>query len=242
MQPARRPLSTNAVHQAAAHTVVATCVRLLHERTILVLLLLFCLGMGCMLWYVSRLQSNLIASIALQDASLYAQALAEFRTLYTSEVVETVRPRGIEVTHDYMTHAGAIPLPVTLTMLLGKRISAHEAGAQIRLYSPYPFPSRRAEGGLRDAFGQAAWNFLQRNSTASFHRFEEVQGRPSLRYATADMMRPGCVNCHNTHAASPKTDWQTGDVRGVLEVVFPLDTAIAPPRLSAAHRCAPCRC
>src|SRR5215470_7810820 len=146
MQPARRALSTHTVRQAVAHT-GARCVRLLYERTIAVLLLLFCLGMGCMLWYVSRLQSNLIAAIALQDASLYAQALTEFRTLYTSEVVETIRPRGIEVTHDYMTHAGAIPLPVTLTILLGKRISAHEAGAQIRVYSPYPFPSRRAEGG-----------------------------------------------------------------------------------------------
>ena len=73
---------------------MAAGVRLLHERAILVLLLLFCLGMGCMLWYVSRLQSNLIASIALQDASLYAQALAEFRTLYTSEVVEAVRQLG----------------------------------------------------------------------------------------------------------------------------------------------------
>jgi adenylate cyclase len=166
----------------------------------------------------------------LQDASLYAQALAEFRTLYTSEVVETVRPHGIEVTHDYMTHAGAIPLPVTLTMLLGKRISAHETGAQIRLYSPYPFASRRAEGGLRDAFGQAAWDYLQRNPARSFHRVEEVQGRPALRYATADLMRPSCVNCHNTHPASLKTDWKTGDVRGVLEVIFPLDTAVAQTR------------
>src|SRR5215510_7219445 len=230
MQPARCSLSTNTVRQAVAHTMAAG-VRLLHERTILVLLLLFCLGMGCMLWHVSRLQSNLITSIALQDASFYAQALADFRTLYTSEVVETVRPRGIEVTHDYMTHAGAIPLPVTMTMLLGKQISAHEAGAQIRLYSPYPFPTRRAEGGLRDAFGQAAWDALQRNPTASFHRIEEVQGRPALRYATADLMRPSCVNCHNTHPASPKTDWKTGDVRGVLEVVFPLDTAVAQTRV-----------
>ena len=177
MKPARLFLGGDTMRQAVAHT-VAACVRLLHERTILVLLLLFCLGMGCMLWHVSRLQSNLIASIALQDASLYAQALAEFRTLYTSEVVETVRPRGIEVTHDYMNHAGAIPLPVTLTMLLGERISAHEAGAQVRLYSPYPFPSRRAEGGLHDAFGQAAWDALQHNPTVSFHRIEEVQGRP----------------------------------------------------------------
>jgi PAS domain S-box-containing protein len=40
-------------------------------------------------------------------------------------------------------------------------------------------------------------------------------------------MRPSCVDCHNTHAASPKTDWKTGDVRGVLEVILPLDIAVA---------------
>ena len=91
MKPVKCSRGKDTVRQAVAHTLTG-CVRLLHERTILVLLLLFCLGMGCMLWDVSRLQSNLIASIALQDASLYAQALAEFRTLYTSEVVETVRP------------------------------------------------------------------------------------------------------------------------------------------------------
>src|SRR5262249_30957263 len=181
--------------------------------------------------HVSRLQSNLITSIALQDASFYAQALADFRTLYTSEVVETVRPRGIEVTHDYMSHAGAIPLPVTLTMLLGERISAHEAGAQVRLSSRYPFPAGRGEGGLRDAFAHAAGDALQRTPAASFHRVEEVQGRPALRYATADLMRPGCVNCHNAHPASPKTDWQTGDVRAVLEIIFPLDTAVAQTRV-----------
>ena len=58
---------------------------------------------------------RLIAAIALQDASLYAQALAEVRTLYTSEVVEIVRKHGIAVTHDYAAQEGAIPLPVTLT-------------------------------------------------------------------------------------------------------------------------------
>ena len=40
-------------------------------------------------------------------------------------------------------------------------------------------------------------------------------------------MRPSCVNCHNTHPTSPKTDWKTGDVRGVLEVILPLDIAVA---------------
>jgi PAS domain S-box-containing protein len=152
------------------------------------------------------------------------------RTLYTSEVVETVRKHGIAVTHDYASREGAIPLPVTLNRLLGERIGAHQAGAQARLYSPYPFPWRRDEGGLHDAFGQDAWDALQHHPDTPFYRFETVHGRPSLRYATADLMRPGCVNCHNTHRDSPKTDWRTGDVRGVLEVTLPLETAAVQAR------------
>jgi PAS domain S-box-containing protein len=212
--------------QAIANA-LAGCSRLLHERTILVLTIMFCVGVVCMLWYVSHLQSNLIASTVLQDASLYSQALGEFRTLYTSEVVETVIKHGIEVSHDHTTKEGAIPLPVTLTMLLGKRIAAHGSGAQTRLYSPYPFPSRQEEGGLPDAFSQEAWSYLQQNPGKSFYRFEDFKGLRSLRYATADLMRPSCVNCHNMHPASPKTDWKTGDVRGILEVILPLDRAVA---------------
>ena len=206
---------------------LAGCGRLLHERTILVLAIMFCTGVAGVLWQVSRVQSNLVASIALQDASLYTQALAEFRTLYTSEVVETVRDHGIEVTHDYATKVGAIPLPVTLSMLLGQRLGAEKSGAQARLYSPYPFPWRQQEGGLQDAFAREAWNALRQHPAKPFYRFEDVQGRRALRYATADLMRPSCVNCHNTHPASLKTDWQPGDIRGVLEIVFPLEVAVA---------------
>ena len=72
MQRARLVPTGHTVRQTMAHAVAAG-VRLLYERTILVLLLLFGLGMGCMLWYVSHLQANLITAIAL---TLSAPAVA----------------------------------------------------------------------------------------------------------------------------------------------------------------------
>ena len=51
-----------------------------------------------------------------------------------------------------------------------------------------------------------------------------------LRYAETDLMRPSCVNCHNTHPDTPKNDWKTGDLRGVLEYVQPMDAVIARTR------------
>ncbi|MCI0362200.1 MAG: DUF3365 domain-containing protein, partial [Planctomycetaceae bacterium] len=36
-------------------------------------------------------------------------------------------------------------------------------------------------------------------------------------------MERSCVECHNTHPQSRRKDWQVGDVRGVLEIIRPLD-------------------
>ena len=180
-----------------------------------------------MVWHVARLQSDLMETMALANADLYTQALAEFRTLYTRDVVERVRRQGIKVTHDFEKDEKAIPLPATLSMKLGQSIGAHRKGAETRLYSAYPFPWRKEQGGLQDDFGREAWGFLTQNPQQPFFRFEQFKGRPSLRYATADLMRASCVDCHNQHPDTPKNDWKENDVRGVLEIIHPLDTVVA---------------
>lgn len=83
---------------------------------------------------------------------------------------------------------------------------------------------------MRDPFSRAAWEVLSDNPDGEYSRIEEFNGRKSFRYATADRMQVSCVACHNTHPESPKRDWQEGDVRGVLEVVIPLNSATALAR------------
>jgi adenylate cyclase len=128
---------------------------LLYERPLSVLTIMFCIGVAIILWHVWRLQFGLIESVTVNDASLYAQALEEFRTLYTSEVVIRARTKGLEVTHDYDSKEGAIPLPVTLSILLGNHLAAKGTGGETRLYSDYPFPWRK-NGGPQDDFERQA--------------------------------------------------------------------------------------
>jgi signal transduction histidine kinase len=179
--------------------------------------------------YVLDSETELIQSIALDDAKRYTTALAEFRTLYTSEVVERARAHGVEVTHNYLAQPGAIPLPATLTMLLGDRLD-EQPGGGARLYSAYPFPWRRDVGGPQDTFEMEALTTLQANPDVPFFSFESDRETPRLRYAVADRMRVSCVDCHNSHPDSPKRDWRTGDVRGVLAVTTPLGHASARAR------------
>jgi PAS domain S-box-containing protein len=195
----------------------------LYTHPLVVLTLLCCCGVAIVLLYLARLSSYLNDAAALQDAARYAEMLVTFRTLYTTEVVERVRAHGIEVTHDYATREGAIPLPATLTIALANTLGAQGAGMQARLYSAYPFPWRQ-DGGPQDEVEKTALQRLQQHPEQALTRFETIQGRRSLRLITADRLQSGCVSCHNTHPHSPKTDWQVGDVRGALAIRLPVDT------------------
>jgi signal transduction histidine kinase len=190
---------------------------LLHKHAVLVLTIIFCALVAATLW-----------PGALQSASMHAASLREVRKLYTSEVADRVAGRGIQVTHDYAAREGSIPLPATFSMELGKRISK-STGMQAHLYSDFPFPWRK-DGGPRDEFEREAIRHLRQFPNMPFYRFEDLNGRQSLRYAVADRMEAGCIGCHNSHPNSPKKDWKLGDVRGVLEIVRPLDSIIAQTR------------
>jgi signal transduction histidine kinase len=202
---------------------------MLRERTILVLTLMFCVGIAGTFWHLWELSSRLVRLTALEGTSAHAYSLEEVRTVYTSEVVERLQGHGVTVAHDYASREGAIPLPVTFSMELGRRIGEGTPGMRVRLYSDRPFPWR-ADGGPRDAFEAEALRRLTASPERPFYRFEVVDGRPSLRYATADRMRAACVPCHNSHPDSPRRDWKVGDVRGVLEVITPLDRVAARTR------------
>ena len=185
----------------------------------------FVLGLVALLVLLRTENEALIRATALEHAVLHADALRSFRTLYTSEVVERLVDSGVEVRHDYQEVEHAIPLPATLSIELGRELGERADGAQTRLYSPYPFPSRAGDVFM-DPFQTDAWAALRRDPEAPYYRFEELDGRMVLRFAVADRMRPACVRCHNTHPESPKRDWAVGDVRGVLELVHPLDRSI----------------
>jgi hypothetical protein len=102
---------------------VSNASALLHNHTVLVLTIIFCALTAGTLWHLSRLSSNLIQSAALQSASMHAASLREVRRLYTSEVADRVAGHGIQVTHDYATREGAIPLPATFSMAFGNAVS-----------------------------------------------------------------------------------------------------------------------
>lgn len=197
---------------------------LLHKHTLLVLTVLFGLSLIVMYFHISHLKTQMVTAMAFRGADIYTRALNEMRIWYTIEVVQRLHDQGIKASAGYRDHQGEIPLPATLSRSLGRRLVAGRPGERLRLLSPYPFPQEGGSRGRLDAFQQEAWEFFARHPDEPFYRFEQVDGRESLRFAKADRMQGECVGCHNRHPDSPKRDWQIGQVGGMLEVVYPIDS------------------
>src|SRR5262249_32904362 len=114
------------------------------------------------LWELSRLSQQLVQKSALESAAQQSEMLNEVNNFYSADVVERAKHKNVIATHDYPKYQGAIPLPATFTIELGKHISERsESGVQVRPYSDHPFRSR-TDGGPKDGFERDALAELAR--------------------------------------------------------------------------------
>ncbi|WP_284618376.1 methyl-accepting chemotaxis protein [Aquabacterium humicola] len=174
---------------------------------------------------VAQQRQHTVQQAGLATGRAVANQIVTLRSFYTAEIAPRAKKSGMELGYDFNAKDNTLPLPATLVKALGESIAKQYPGTDVRLLSQYPFPHRAADPKTTklDAFQTEALAAFARDPKASLHRVEDVGGRLSVRYAVADVMKAGCVACHNSHPQSPKKDWKEGDVRGIVEVVVPVD-------------------
>jgi serine/threonine protein kinase len=174
---------------------------------------------------LSFLSARLVRSNALESAAQQAELLEE-ATKEFSRNVQRVTNADFTVNKTVPPTPGTVPLSIPATFLhdVGQQLAeTGRTGVKVRQYSDYPFPWRTG-GGPRDAFEHQALSTLrQSRGSDTAHEFTTMDGQRVVRYAQARIMQQSCVECHNSHPQSPKKDWRVGDVRGVLEIIRPLD-------------------
>jgi adenylate cyclase len=156
-------------------------------------------------------------SLRLQASDLNS-VITSVRGYYSKNVVARVlaHPEMTQVIHNYATVPGAIPIPATLSLELGKVIGEQQGNISYRFVSDFPFKGRAPHE--LDSFERAALQTLRRDpkqivNDVSWNNFD---GR--VRLVAPVVMGEACVACHNSHPESPKHDWKVGDVRGIQEV------------------------
>ena len=157
----------------------------------------------------------------LSDTTLLVQAadtgklIDTMRNLYAQEIVPraTSNVGHTQALFNYRDVPGAIPIPATLSIELGKQISDLDGNVKYQFISDYPFKTRPVHH--LDQFELDALKTLRKNPKASVIEASGSVLNRQLRMATPILMKQACVNCHNIHPLSPKTDWKVGDVRGI---------------------------
>ncbi|KQW20866.1 adenylate cyclase [Afipia sp. Root123D2] len=160
----------------------------------------------------------------LADASLRRQAsdlnsvITSVRGYYGANVVKRIldHPGSTQVVHNYEDIPGAIPIPATLSLELGKVISEQQANITYRFVSDFPFKGRAAHN--LDDFEKKSLESLRKNPEQKIVDATWSPFRDTVRLVAPIMMGAACVSCHNVHPDSPKRDWKVGDVRGIQEV------------------------
>ncbi|WP_150117550.1 adenylate/guanylate cyclase domain-containing protein [Microvirga vignae] len=182
---------------------------------LIVTVILGVLGLPVAVWLDLRLLSERVLRMQASEAS---RIIDDMRSYYGSDVVGRVlqSPGQVTVTHNYHDVPGAIPIPATLSIELGKRISAHDGSVKYHFVSDMPFKGRephRLDDFEKDAIARLRANPQQTIVEVSGTILDKI-----VRTAAPVTMGPVCVSCHNTHPDSPKTDWKVGDVRGIQEI------------------------
>ena len=190
----------------------------LKEIGLIILVVLMLIGLPIAVWFDLR---NLADSNLRQQASDLNSIITSMRSYYANNVVKRIlaAPEGkTKVAHNYQELPGAIPIPATLSLELGKVISEQQHNIVYRFASDYPFANRP----------QHSLDQLETNALRQFRQNpNQVQSSTSdslliarTRFIAPVIMGAACVSCHNTHPESPKRDWAIGDVRGIQEVAI----------------------
>ncbi len=199
-------------------------------------------GSSATMLYLARLSDQFVRQTALESTRAEAAMLDENWRFYAERVDGlNVEKTKVHFSEHYAKDDSAMPLPATYAIDIADRISRKDPNVQARIFSHYPWPGRQG-GGPRDDFERRALEWLESNNGRSDQRFQEYTetndnaGERWLWYARPRLMEKSCLACHNDpKGASPKKDWQVGDVGGMIKIGRRLDTpTVSRPGMSAA--------
>src|SRR5215469_8152547 len=160
----------------------------------------------------------------LTDAALRRQAsdlnsaITSIRGYYATNVVGRILAASgsTRVLPNYEDVPGAIPVPATLSIELGRVIGEHQSNITYRFVSDFPFKNRASHA--LDSFERKTLAALRQNADQQFTKVSTSLFSDRIRHIVPIVMGATCVGCHNSDPDSPKRDWKVGDVRGIQEL------------------------
>lgn len=198
-----------------------------------ILLLLVIIASFLPVYLAYKHTRNITIETQRHAAEAFSEMMSQFRDFYSSEVLSKMQNLPVRVSHEYSGIEDALPLPASMVFDLAERINHAEKDFKLFIVSEYPFPWRYSKP--LDDFEKKALEQFAQLGRESYDEVRKFEGEDTLYYASPIRMKQSCVDCHNSHPDSPKTDWKTGDVRGLQIITFPLSAIEHTSMLGLAY-------
>lgn len=157
--------------------------------------------------------------------SMFAVMEAD-RAIYTKKVVSRIKAEGqIDVVEQWEDSGNLhMPLPAQMFRMGAERAKDskyNKSGFFYQLKSPWPINKQNKPVTEVEKAGFA---FLEANGGEEpFYGEEVLDGKKYLTAIYADVaVAAACINCHNGHEDTPRSDFELGDVMGGVVLRLPL--------------------
>ncbi len=148
------------------------------------------------------------------------------RASYTKHVIKRVKAEGAIDANEYWEDSGNkdIPLPAQMFRMAAERAkeSKHnKSGFFYQLKSPWPINKQNKP--VTDVEKEGFDFIVANKGEEPFYAEETLDGKKYFTAIYADVgVSSACIDCHNGHEDTPKTDFALGDVMGGVVLRIPM--------------------
>ena len=167
----------------------------------------------------SEPESGGISPQAMSDA-LHAVMEAD-RTVYTRKVVNRlVKEDKVIKASEHWKDDKALPLPAQMFRFGAELVAEKGLNFSYSLLSLWPINKQNAPKTGAEKNGL---EFIAANPGQNYYGEEELGGTKYFTAVYPDVaVAPACVDCHNDHKDTPRSDFKIGDVMGGVVIRIPL--------------------
>jgi len=159
--------------------------------------------------------------IPARSAADYIHAVIEAdRTIYSQYIVERLGETVALQASENWEAENKLLLPAQFLLISSQIVSARNSGLSYRLMSLWPINKANSPKTKMEKRGLSG---VLKTPKKPFTWTVKTNGKLQFNAIYPDLaVSKSCVNCHNSHPKSPKTDFKRGDVMGGIQISFPL--------------------
>jgi hypothetical protein len=143
------------------------------------------------------------------------------RTVYTRQVVNRlVKDDKVIKASEHWQDEKALPLPAQMFRMGAEMVTEKNMGFTYSLLSMWPVNKQNKPKTMLEKEGL---QFVADNPGKNYYGEEKLGDTTYYTAVYADpAVAPACVDCHNDHKDSPRSDFKLGEVMGGVVIRIPL--------------------